>query len=1016
MDNEDGFPNGALTFLAGGGDTGALIRSRDWSNTSLGPPAQWPAPLRTLLRLMLQSRQPMFTVWGAERVLVYNDGCRDWLGERHPQAMGQALGTLGDTLAGLTSLVERAYAGDSVPQHDLPVMSIPAGTDPQEASYAFSCIPVRDDHGVVRGIFCAAADTVPASVEHSLRRNETRQAFLLAFGDRLRELGDARDIMAMSLQSLGQHLRASRVGYAQVDDGGDRCTVQCDWAVDGVRRLTGRRRRLSDFGLPLIQRLRAGATVSIADVRTDLLTEGAAVADAYARLDARAACLVPLVKDGRFEAILFVHQQQPRHWREDEAALVREVAERTWAAVERARAEEALRESEARFRAMADHAPVMVWVADAKGCCTYLSQSWYEFTGQTPSLGLGRGWIEALHPDDRHATQSALQHVGLHPHPFRHECRLRRAGASSYCWVLNSAAPHFGERGEFLGYVGSVIDISDRKRTEQALAQSSDRLKLLWASAQVMLNASNPKAMLSQLFEKVAPQLQLDCYFSFMRMPGEAALNLSSYTGITQDEAHVIQRIEFGQGVCGAVALERKPIVASYIQESRDPRTEGARRFGLRAYACMPLGDGERLLGTLSFASRSRDSFTDDDVEFLSTIARYVAIAHERLQFVDDLREADRRKDLFLATLAHELRNPLAPVLQAVHILGMPAAGEAERSWSRRVIERQVHNMSLLLDDLLDVSRITLGKLQLKKEHVALGDVVRSAVETAQPLIDARRHSLTLDLPSEPVWLQADPLRFAQILANLLTNAAKYTDPGGRLVLRAHCEGGELFTSVRDNGIGLERSALRSIFGMFTQATASLDRSQGGLGIGLALVRGLVELHGGGVEAHSEGPGRGSEFIVRLPLGRAGHGGLPAATTSGDAVQAARTRRVLVADDNRDAAETLSAFLQMQGHDVRTAYDGQQALAVAQEFRPEVCLLDIGMPRLNGFQVASRLRETHARPPVMIALTGWGQEADKQRTLQAGFDRHFTKPVDLGTLEKAMRTLLEAPKGQMAGP
>jgi CheY-like chemotaxis protein len=367
------------------------------------------------------------------------------------------------------------------------------------------------------------------------------------------------------------------------------------------------------------------------------------------------------------------------------------------------------------------------------------------------------------------------------------------------------------------------------------------------------------------------------------------------------------------------------------------------------------------------------------------------------------LEEADRRKDEFLATLSHELRNPLAPIRNAAEVLAAPNLGDDKLLWARRVIQRQVRHMAWLLDDLLDVARITQGKLQLKKALVSLPGIVDTAVETARPLLESRNQQLQIRLPSEGVLLEADAVRVAQVLANLLTNAAKYTDPGGRIELLARIDGDFLSLSVTDNGIGIPAEALPHLFTLFSQVEATAARSEGGLGIGLALVKGLVELHGGTVQARSDGIGRGSEFTLRLP--RVLHRGAEATLAPSEPGPAASGRRVLIADDNRDAADSLSTLLQIAGHDVRVAYGGSAAVSLAQAFRPEFALLDIGMPVVNGYQVAEALRaEPWAASMYLVALTGWGQDEDRKRAMAAGFDAHLTKPVELEQLTQ----LLEA--------
>ena len=356
------------------------------------------------------------------------------------------------------------------------------------------------------------------------------------------------------------------------------------------------------------------------------------------------------------------------------------------------------------------------------------------------------------------------------------------------------------------------------------------------------------------------------------------------------------------------------------------------------------------------------------------------------------LQDADRRKDEFLATLAHELRNPLAPIRQASAVSRLPQATEAQKRWSHEVIERQVRHMALLLDDLLDVSRITRGRLELRRGAHALSEMIDAAVETARPLIDSRHHQLDVVLPQARILMQADPLRVSQVVANLLTNAAKYTDPHGRIQLVAALDRDDVVIEVGDNGIGIAPDSLPAVFDMFTQLRGTGDRASG-LGIGLALTKGLVELHGGTIVARSEGGGRGSVFTVRLPRGETPE---PAPRPDdGREPRAAAARRILVADDNRDAAESLAALLELEGHQVTLAYDGADALAAYDRVRPQVCLLDIGMPHRTGNEVAAEIRaRADGGLPTLVAITGWGQDADRSQALAAGFDHHMTKPVD----------------------
>jgi len=374
------------------------------------------------------------------------------------------------------------------------------------------------------------------------------------------------------------------------------------------------------------------------------------------------------------------------------------------------------------------------------------------------------------------------------------------------------------------------------------------------------------------------------------------------------------------------------------------------------------------------------------------------------------LREADQRKDEFLATLAHELRNPLAPIRHAVKVLEVPGASDGQREWSREVIARQVQHMALLLDDLLDVSRITRGRLDLRKDYVSLQALVAAAIEPARPLIEAKHHTLDVALPSVPIELEVDPLRMSQALSNLLTNAAKYTDAGGTIKVRATLEAEGLAIRVQDNGIGLSAAAIPNLFAMFSQVDSVIDRAEGGLGIGLALVKGLLALHGGTVEARSDGVGHGSEFVIRLPKSTLVLDARDRTAAPPAAAPATGPRgKVLVVDDNRDAAETLALVLKMSGHELLVGHSGREALDLGSRERPDAIILDIGMPDMTGYEAARRIRrEAWGRKTFLLAITGWGQEDDKEAARAAGFDGHLTKPVDPDQVELMLAHFLNA--------
>ncbi len=381
----------------------------------------------------------------------------------------------------------------------------------------------------------------------------------------------------------------------------------------------------------------------------------------------------------------------------------------------------------------------------------------------------------------------------------------------------------------------------------------------------------------------------------------------------------------------------------------------------------------------------------------------------ERTRAEEALKEADRHKDEFLAMLAHELRNPLAPIRNAVHLMKMKALADPQLLLSRDIIERQLIQLSRLVDDLLDVSRITRGKINLTRQRVELRELIERAVETVSPAMQTRGHTLEVEMPDRPLIIYGDPMRLTQALGNVLGNAAKYTDNGGAITIRAGRRHRDVEIAVRDTGIGIVPDLLPSIFNLFTQVDQPSGRPQGGLGIGLALVRRLVEMHGGSVTASSEGPGKGSEFVIRLPLSveRLEEEQATGETAETDATAApVRPRvhhRILVADDNPDARESLATLLSLSGHEVFSAQDGSEALLAAERCRPNVALLDIGMPHANGYEVARRIRgEPWGRDMLLVALTGWGQESDRRRSHEAGFNTHLTKPVDPSVLDELL--------------
>ncbi|MEV4777948.1 ATP-binding protein [Burkholderia sp. LMU1-1-1.1] len=428
-------------------------------------------------------------------------------------------------------------------------------------------------------------------------------------------------------------------------------------------------------------------------------------------------------------------------------------------------------------------------------------------------------------------------------------------------------------------------------------------------------------------------------------------------------------------------------------------------QIGIKAIICCPLVKGGKLVAMMAVHQQLPRAWSADEVALVEDVVERCWAHIERVRSTEALRESDRHKSEFLATLAHELRNPLAPVRNGLELMKLAGGDARTMANVRAMMERQVSHMVHLINDLLDIARVSSGKLVLQKQLAELKTFVASAVETSQPLLDAAGHTLTVDLPHAPAIVDVDVVRLSQVLSNLLSNAAKYTPHGGRMAISARVAGGELLIEVADNGIGIPAESIDSVFEMFTQVGRSIAHSKGGLGIGLSLVRRLLELHGGAVAAASPGVGLGSTFSVRLPLAVVDHPQQPAATPSAiGQTSSAAPLRVLITDDNHDAADTLRDLLDGGGHVTRVAYDGAAALAIAETFQPQVVLLDIGMPGMDGYQTARAMRSLPGLERVTLAaLTGWGAAEDRARSRGAGFDHHLLKPVMLAELQAMLR-------------
>ncbi len=864
-------------LLGSAGAIRAGYHVHDWSASVLGAPERWCAPLRHAASLILESEFPMYLAWGPRLTLLYNAAFAALLDARRPGVLGMPLPEVWPELwPGMKPLVERALGGHATYGEDVPTTMAREGRQ-FEGWFTIAYSPLRDDEGRVRGVLCVTSETTQRV------QLERRHAVQLQVVDSLRRLHHPADIVECACTLLGKQLDLSSTCYVEADEGDGSFEVAHDWIRDAGVALAGRRARLDDFGPQALALLRTGAPLAVRDVALDprMQERGAR----YVAAGVRAILVLPKVRRGRLLGALVGHAPDARDWDEETQRLATDIAERSWEALDRVRAEQALRDAVARQTTLLDMNEFRLEISDM----------------------------------------------------------LRRLDSATQIFVRTA-----GMLGRFL-QVSRVL-YGDYDADKQLITFHSNYTDGMVAE----LNGTFPAALF---------------------------------------------------GTANFAALAQGTWVSSDMQ--RDPRTGGPDTWPhfaalqIRSGVVVPLHRNGALTSCLFINDNLPRVWSADIVRLIEDVAERALGAAERVRAEDALRLADRRKDEFLAMLAHELRNPLAPIAAAAQLLGMGTPDCARVERTSAIIARQVEHMTGLIDDLLDVSRVTRGLVVLARDAVDLRRVIADAVEQVRPLIEARRHVLALHLdPSQPAFVQGDYKRLVQVLANLLNNAAKYTQEGGRLAVTMSAGADQVLASVSDNGIGIAADLLPTVFDLFSQAERTPDRAQGGLGLGLALVKSLVELHGGMVTAASEGRNMGSEFTVRLPR-------LRTAAASGDgavlhgAAPHDRTRRLelMLVDDNVDAATTLALLLEAAGHAVTVLHNPSEALACAEARRFDVFLLDIGLPGMSGYELARRLRKLPgAMLATLAAITGYGQQSDQDNAMYAGFDAYFVKPVDAEAL------------------
>ena len=631
---------------------------------------------------------------------------------------------------------------------------------------------------------------------------------------------------------------------------------------------------------------------------------------------------------------------------------------------ERRQAEREAQGRQRQLRLVTDNAPVSIAHVSAERRYRFVNRPYAALFDAEPQQLVGRHLAEVI---GEPAYAKARPHVDavLRGEPIEYELELPADTRHPLRWLHVAYQPERDDAGRVVGFVAGITDITARKLADRQLHEGGERLRLAMEAASM----------------------------------GSWQWDVLSNEMLWSTETYKL----FGVPAATPLSIE---LLKSCLHPDDRPSHWQATQAALRSgyfesdYRVVRSGGDVRWV-----ASRGR--LVDDERGAGSKMVGVVSDITERVTLQQALRDADRRKDEFLATLAHELRNPLAPIRNGLAVMKLAPDNPQALRQTRQMMERQLDHLVRLVDDLFDVSRISQGKLQLRRGRIELASVIHSAIEACRPLTEASGHQLGLALPAQPVYLDADPVRLAQVFSNLINNACKYTERGGRLGVRAERIAGEAVVTVSDNGVGIPSEQLGRIFEMFSQLDSTLERSHGGLGIGLSLVRRLVELHGGRIEAHSAGPGHGAEFAVRLPVALA-RPQPPQAAVPEHLEASIDSRRILIVDDNADSADSMAALLAMTGHETHTAGDGLAAIEAAGRLQPDVILLDIGLPGLNGYEVCARLRgagNSDADRTIIVALSGWGQEDDVRRAREAGFDGHLVKPADFGALTKLLASL-----------
>jgi PAS domain S-box-containing protein len=894
------------------------------------------------------------------------------------------------------------------------------------------------------------------------KRRELNDRFLNELDLKLRQLSDAKAMQWEVVSSLGEYLNVDRAIWLDIDWENRLITIERDWRSEGLPSHVGTY-SLSNFIAPELQFAHAaGETIVFSDVTTD--PNSASYVNNYQQLGIGAMVAVPCIQEGRWVAVLTVNVRNPRNWRNDEVNLLQTTVARLWSIIEQTQAAQALRESEERLRLALAATEQGLYDLNVQTGEAKVNPEYALMLGYDPERFRETSvkWLDRLHPDEREFISKFYQeYIAGDRDEYRVEFR-QRTQSGDWKWILSiGKIVAWDAEKKPLRMIGTHINISDRKQAEVELKESNNRIQLLYEITRDLLSTKEPLALVDAIFAKLKTLIGLDIYFNYILDEQKQKLHLIFSGGISEETAKAIEWLEIGQAICGTVAQQKCQIIQPNLQQSIDPKTELVRALGLTAYSCQPLLSQGKLFGTLGFGSFTRTEFTPVETTLFQAICDRIAIALERSEILSSLQQqteelikANRLKDEFLAALSHELRTPLNPILGWTRLLQSQKLTVVKTKEALATIERNVKQQIALVDNLLDLSRVVQGQFKLTSQSVELVPIINAAIDTVYFAASAKSIALEFHFPAHSaIQIMGDETRLQQVFWNLLSNAIKFTPDGGRIDVwlevcpgaggaeEAEGAGGEflidsspaslerksssapphpqklrasLRTSacsyvqirITDTGIGISGEFLPYVFDRFRQADGSTTRRYGGLGLGLALVKHLVELHGGTVEAESSGEGKGATFKVNLPLLKQMSLNFPekinlkqSPTESlGSCPSGSLTGvRVLIVDDEPDNLDLVEFILTQEGAIVTAVISATEVLAIFSENPPDILISDIGMPEMSGYELLQQIRALPSQqnnPISAIALTAFAQQEDREKAIAAGFQGYISKPIN----------------------